>query len=483
MTRCHSLWLIPLVVVASLVFAFGANEITDHRRQLLWDSFWHPQARTPQAARAGYVPTNTLVFRDYALSLMLAQANDIKAKWQLGLPAPITSDHVTRMAATPTVRGVAGGITVSNRYYFSFRDGVFSGYHDDQWWWQALETNAPRMKELSEQRSLVSQSEAARIAEQALRQLSVVPRQFDLLETPVVEQRHYEAADDRRLPLPLFLVRWVASPDAQFGDIRMEVSGLTKKVVAYENLSAPASPLPTNYFQMLGVSPDSSKWGLQFGYDPRHTPAFDRFAREFAAVQVNRLIQSWQLDFPRLLATNDIVWFLAEPRTNAPSISAAFTNRFYLQMLEGFVGLFEDRAHARSSFVADESRLRSPAVMTNVLDEKTVIQLARSALHQIGLDEAQLRLREPPTVTQVEFPSDTGDSIIKLPLYDVIWEFPPEEQVKFGEMSAVGVQVSAVTRKVAMFANNCPWTPKLALPTNYFDTFAVPHEAGPRRRR
>jgi hypothetical protein len=472
-----------ITVVASLSFALVAAEDAAHRRQLVAEAFWHPQATTPQAARAGFVPTNTAAFRNYALDLMLRQANHINAKWRLGLPALLTSDPVTRLAVTPTTRGLTGGIVISNRYYFGFRDGTFAGYHDEPWWWQSLETNFPKLKELGGQRSPLSAREAAQVAEDALRQLGLAPAQFGLMETPVLEQRHYETADNQRLQLPLFLVRWVPAPDAQFGDIRIEVSGLTKQVVAYENLLAQPSPLPTNYFQMLGISPDSSKWGLQFGYNPRHTPAFEQFTREFATTQANRLIQSWQLDFPRLLTTNDIAWILAEPRTNAPSISAAFTNRFYLQMLEGYVGLFEDKAHSRSAFGEDDTKLRSPSVMTNVLDTNDAVRLAREALARLGLNEAKLRLRSPPVVTQLEIPAATGESSVRLPLYDVFWAFPPEEQAKLGEMSAVGVQVSAVTRRVVMFANNCPWTPKLALPTNYSGLIAVPHEVGPRRQR
>jgi hypothetical protein len=137
-------------------------------------------------------------------------------------------------------------------------------------------------------------------------------------------------------------------------------------------------------------------------------------------------------------------------------------------MLEGYVGLFEDRAHSRSSFAADESRLHAAAVMTNTLDVKSAVQLARDSLHAVGLDEKQLRLREPPAVTQVDFPADASEQTIKLPLYDVFWYFPPDQQPKFGDRPAVGVQVSAVTRRLAMFANNCPWTPKLSGLTNSF---------------
>ena len=484
MTHCRSRWLAAAwLAVALSTGMLNGQEDAAHRRQFLEDAYWHPQAQTPQAAKAGYVPTNTFASRSYALSAMLTQANLINVQWQLGLRSPLTSDDVTRMAATPTIRGIDGGITISNHYYFGFRGGGFSSYHDSQSSWQKTGVNPVRLAELAQRQSLITASEAGRIAEQALRVLGIVPRQFGLLDKPVAEPYYTYTKDDQRLPLPLFLVRWVPSPDAQFGDIRIEVSGLTKRVVAYENPMVPAMPLPTNYFQMLGVSSDSSRWGVQFGYDPRHTPAFDQFARKSAVAEANRLIQSWQLDFPRPLTTSDIVWFLAEPRTNAPSISAAFTNRFYVQMVEGFVGLFEDKAHSRSSFAKDESQLRSPKVMTNVLDKMTAIQLARDALRLAGLDEIKLRLREPPVVTQVTFPDAAGDETVKLPLYDVFWSFPPEEQPKYGEMSAVGVQVSAVTRKVAMFANNCPWAPKLALPTNYFQLLGAPHEAGPRRRR
>ncbi|MBI5388008.1 MAG: hypothetical protein HZA90_25370 [Verrucomicrobia bacterium] len=468
-------------MVAALALPAATRDTDFQRQQLLQDAHQDPAATSPRAARLRYVPTNTLAFRDYALSVMLTQANHLNRQWQLGIAPQIATEHITRLDATPMVAGIAGGITVSNRFRFAFTEGKFVLYQDGLLCWQDTERDISQLKALSKQRSLLSLRQATEIAKQALRGLGLTPAQFRLMETPVTQQYSYTSVDEKAHPVPVFLVQWKPTPKAQFNTIRIEVSGLTKTVVAYENYLAPPLPLPTNYFQMLGISPDRGKWGAQFGYDPHHTAAFEHFARAYAVAQMNHLVQAWQLDYPRLLTTNDIAWFYAKPGTNAPFVCAGFTNRFYLQMMEGFVDLFEDRAHNQSLFSEDPSKLHSRAVMSRKLDEKTAIQLARDTLHRLGLDEKQLRLREPPTVTQVDFPGDKEDETVLLPLYTVAWHFPPGLERKFGEMKALGVQVSAVTKRAVMFANNCPWTPKLPLPTNYLEIIGVtnaPSEAG-----
>ena len=491
-TLCRERWVLAgwLGWVLSCAFCFAstgaqeeaARDPVAHRDRLVREAYWNPQARTAQAARGGFVPANPVVFREYALSVMLAEASRVNDAWKLGLPGPLGSDQATRLAVTPAIHGIQGGITVSNRYFFGFRGGAFCEYEDSAGSWRRLGTNGPRLNELSRQASLITEKEAAQTGRSALRALGVTPGELGLMETPVVEQFQHEGDDGRRAPLPLFLVSWKPFPEAQFGTMRMEISGLTKKIVAWENPLAKPLPLPDNYFQLLGVSPDPAQWGRAFGYDPRHTRAFDQAARDAAVGQINRLVRAWQLDFPRPLAGADISWFLAKPGPGAPEISAAFTNRFHLQMAGGFVTLFEDKAHARSSFAAAESKLRSPAPTTNTLEEKAVIQLAREALRRAGLDEAKLRLRQPPDVTQASLPLGDEDAALKLPLYDVFWYFPAAEQSKFGDMPAVAVQISALTQRVVLFANNCPWTPKLDGAANSFPAESLPRQA-PRRQR
>ena len=478
MTRFRKIFAITICLTVLQGFCGGAlGQINQAHRQQLLQTVPpnYSIARSAKAARQGYVPTNTVAFQDYALSLILTQANFLNERWQLGMPKAVTSDHVTGLSAIAKLDGPEGAILVSNRFVVGFLNGRWHSFNDKHFCWENLEMDIPRLEQLSQQPSLLTKADARTIAREALRAVGIDERRLKVSLPPEVSLYEYESRDGKVSFLPLFKVQWMAGKES--GPIRMEVSGITKKVVAYANYSAPPMPIPTNYFAMLGVSSRPSDWGAQFGYDSANTPEFQSAARQLAIAQVNRLNEIWSLGSKKL-STNDLTVFQAKPTTNGFDILARFDDRFQLQVAQSQIQWFKDMAHNIEALTEDDQTLSAALAATNSLNPTSAVQLARQALHQMGWSEKQLQLREPPSVTQVTVPAD-DETPQKLPLYDVFWHFAPEEFSKYGEnAAAVAFQVSGLTRKVVMYANNWPLTPKLTLPTN-----ALAPNALPQRRR
>jgi hypothetical protein len=467
MTPFRKLPIVRLFVVGLVGFCGDALAQTNqaHRQQLLQSlPRNHSFAQSARAARQGYVPTNTLAFREWALDAMLAQANVLNERWQLALRKPLTSDDVTRFSALPKIDGPEGAITIGDRFTVGFNNGRWTSFQDKTFCWENLDSDIPRQKQLIKQASLITKSTASAIARESLRAVGIDEQKLKVTLPPEVSQYEYEDKDGKNLPLPLFKIQWKAGKE--FASLQMEVSGITKKVVAYVNYSALPMPLPTNYFTMLGVSARPEEWGAQFGYDPANTREFQSAARQLATEQMNHLNNVWALNSKKL-STNDLDIFSAKPSTNSFDISMAqFSDRFYLQIQQGRIQLFKDRANSLEGLGADEAKLRELATQTNSLDLKRAEGIAREALHRLGFDETKLQLREPPKVRQVRVSSESGRPLT-LPLYDVMWMFPENERWKYGEGSAaVAFQISALTTGVVMYANNSPLAPQLTLSTN-----------------
>src|SRR6266511_1088931 len=70
----------------------------------------------------GIIPMSTTAFDAYALTTLLDQANFVARAWNLDVPLPIRSNHVTRLVILPKTNGLSGSIRVS-RYDFGVGEG------------------------------------------------------------------------------------------------------------------------------------------------------------------------------------------------------------------------------------------------------------------------------------------------------------------------------------------------------------------------
>lgn len=477
MTRFRSLKQGALLGAAILLLVHTGIAYTNeaHRLALLQRVPTNAFAMSIRAARNDYIPTNTIAFREYALSVMLTQANFLNQQWKLGLPYPVSSDHVTFFYAHPKVLGIEGGIRINDRFYFGFDDGGFSAFSDAEQRWERIQGDRAQRTRLAGFQNELSKGAALRVAEGALNTLRRQKWRSPVPPEPEISQFDYEDEKGKIRRVPFYRVEWKRNKKAQFGTlIEMEVSGVTSNIVWYQSYIAGSSILPTNYHQMLGVSPRRHEWGKQFGYDPLDTDEFRHYARQVAVDEVNRLVKIWDLE-AKPLTTNDIQWFISQPRTNNFDLSARVGERFYIQILQGRIQLFMDKEHNIEALGRDEA---IGAVLQNPhrLTQGAATQIARAALERLGVPAETLARHPPPTVTQCTV--GPGERKIALPLYDVFWPFPEAEQKaaqkKYGEgTSAFGFQVSALRKKVVMYASHSPAAPLIPLPEDYSELLGL----------
>src|SRR4051812_46841959 len=162
-------------------------------------------ARSADAAKRGYVPASTLVFREWALSLMLTQANFLNERWSLGLAAPITSDHVTRFTALAKIEGPEGGIVINGRFGVGFNNGRWSEFEDNESAWNAIERDVSRIEAMTNSPSSIDKRSALTIARETLRSAGIDEGKLKTAP-PNVIQREFETPDGKRVKLPLYQV-------------------------------------------------------------------------------------------------------------------------------------------------------------------------------------------------------------------------------------------------------------------------------------
>jgi len=481
----------------------------EHRRALVEPVPENRFAASRFAARYGLVPTNTLAFREYALDLLLAQANLVNENWHLGLPRPLTSDHVTGFYAVPQITGVKGSIMISNRFRFSIENGKLQSFRDDLYSSAILSqspppptppaatTNGPtrtvvakgeatpgqlaqaavlravdqKVAALAKMTNWLTKETAVQVARDALHGLGFTEQQLHLCETPSVEQFTYTPPrSTQSCPLPLYTVRWRKLGSDWFA-VEMEVSGVTRTVVDYFSASAymRVIPVPTNYFEMLGVPPTPRLWGKQYGYDPINTDEFQQFARGFLAEKANWLNEKWRLGLSGPITTNSLDYCEATPFTNRFAVWGQISNRLYLQITGGRLELFQDYRRESGEMTRPKERMQATLKTRNQLTKAKALALAREALRQLGLDEQKLHL-PAPRVTQVQdsFPDDENETkLYNLPFYEVMWgggetEYP-----------LLAMEVSGLTKTVTRFVDNRIEIPGFALPTNYLQILGL----------
>jgi hypothetical protein len=220
------------------------------------------------------IATNTLGFEEYGLNMMLAVANETRVKWKLDLPAPLTVNDVL-FTLTPTPYGMDGGLsTRDGRFDWAFTRNTFDLFQDFKYCPLRFRYHDDEEARLAKIKSKITAKEAEATARGVLHGLGLTEKQLRLKEPPAVNQYKFEETDGTIYPLPMFDVTWcVEGGDDDFPPVTVDVSGITKNVAKYFNLSpyAPRVPTPTNYFRLLGL-PDNYletlplrkrlKWGL-----------------------------------------------------------------------------------------------------------------------------------------------------------------------------------------------------------------------------
>lgn len=228
-----------------------------------------PVAVQPRS-NIGVIASNTPAFEAYGFNLMLTNGNLFREKWHLDIPEPLTVSNVY-FTLLATGYGVKGAVaTRDHRFRWSFINNGLLEFADTNYSHTWLRPDDNAQARLSKVKSKITAQKAEAIARVRLHQLGLTEKQLQLIEPPEVNQYQFEETNGTVYPLPLFNVAWGEQRGEQTAAaIVFQISGITRQVVDYSMLSMrhPPTPLPTNYFDILGVRVPTN-YEERWGYKP-----------------------------------------------------------------------------------------------------------------------------------------------------------------------------------------------------------------------
>ncbi len=336
------------------------------------------------------------------------------------------------------------------------------------------------------------------------------------LRAPEVEQcTVLEEGNEHKVPF--FDVGWSLKDGAETNPVvQMTISGITSNVVEYlhaETNSPPWSPLPANYFQMFGLPTNyletlSPKARRRLGLPPSpaqlaqaqaltnaiippediaaarttfqepemwristNTPAFEQYGLRLMLSVANHMAKKWKLDLPDPLRVTDGKFWL---KPMATSICWGFaTKRYSWDFDDGWVHLFSDDMNSPRLWHRDKAAGRAlfkRMAFSKSMTQTQAVIMARISLYALGLTEAQLRLREPPEVLERYTYTDEQGKVYPVPFFEVGWSIQDVDP----DRKLVTITISGTSSNVVEYFNADPNTPRIPLPTNYFQMLALP---------
>lgn len=208
-----------------------------------------------------------------------------------------------------------------------------------------------------------------------------------------------------------------------------------------------------------------------------NTPAFEEYGVKQMLALGNRTKEVWKLDLLHPLTINDIVFWL---KPKATAIQWGFDTRdgrFGWDFDDGWLHLFRDNENSRRAYLintnapgmANDEVLSRMARTKSKITEQQAIRMARDYLHAFGLNEKQLRLHEPPKVERDGYTADDGKRYA-VPLFAVGWSVEGANP----DIELLRITVSGITSNIVEYMNGNPNTPRVPLPTNYFQMLNLP---------
>jgi hypothetical protein len=207
---------------------------------------------------------------------------------------------------------------------------------------------------------------------------------------------------------------------------------------------------------------------------PTNTPAFRDYALKTVIQQANFVAGVWNLGIHLPIETNHITRFVSRPRLNGVSAGINVDRRYGFGVGNGTFSLFRDEDFYIRPYVQSDEKMDKLAGMTNLLTVESALVLARTRLHQLGLDDGGLDLGDPIMVRQWKY--DSNDVIYLLPYYEVRWQAT-------NRFLTVNMGISGVTSNIVEFDHNISSEAligtdgdrlRVPTPTNYLEMLGLP---------
>lgn len=180
---------------------------------------------------------------------------------------------------------------------------------------------------------------------------------------------------------------------------------------------------------------------------PTNTTVFSQYALRTVLEQANAVAQAWNLDISLPIQTNRITRFTARPRVNGVSAGITVERRYGFGVGNGTFSLFRDEDFHIRPYVRDDEKMDKLAAMTNLLTVESALALARTRLHQLGLDDEALGLGDPIMVRQWKY--DSNNVVYSLPYYEVRWQAT-------NRFLVANMGISGVVSNIVEFDHNIP---------------------------
>ncbi len=208
-----------------------------------------------------------------------------------------------------------------------------------------------------------------------------------------------------------------------------------------------------------------------------NTPAFEEYGFNLMLSMANDTAKKWKLDLSHPLTANDVVFWLKPKPTCIQWALSTRNARYCWAFDDGWLDYFVDEPNSRRAYLintnapgmVNDEVLSRMAKTKSKITERQAIKMARDYLHVLGLDEKQLRLHEPPTVERGRYADDDGKKYL-VPLFTVGWSVEGANP----EARLVEITVSGITSNIVKYFNADPNTPRVPLPTNYFQMLNLP---------
>jgi len=209
----------------------------------------------------------------------------------------------------------------------------------------------------------------------------------------------------------------------------------------------------------------------------KNTPAFEKYGVSLILSIANETADKWRLGTPHRLEINNIVFWLKPKSTCVQWILSTRDARYCWAFDNGWLNSFWDEPNCRRAYLINTN---APGVMNDEvlarmvkteskITETVAIKMARDYLHALGFEEGQLRLHEPPKVERDGYTADDGKRY-QVPLFAVGWSVEGANP----EARLVEITVSGITSNIVQYVNANPNTPRIPLPTNYFQMLNLP---------
>ncbi len=197
----------------------------------------------------GVIPTNTVAFQQYVLSVMLTQASYFCEKWNLEAPKPLTTNEVTYFFARPRTNSWDATLGINNLYSFTVDNQSFGLFRDRRYHANTFVGNDEAGDALAQKKSCLTLDKSLTVARHAMESIGL--KEYVAEKPNKLKQWKYDS-NGVFYPLPLYVVRW----ESKKGSLQLEISGISSNVTEFCNATVAKAlriPLPTNYFALLGL--------------------------------------------------------------------------------------------------------------------------------------------------------------------------------------------------------------------------------------